>query len=302
MENYGKALITNVQGFSTEDGPGIRTTVFFKGCPLRCPWCHNPEGLLREEELVFYDVRCIDCKACLEVCEHGAPVPGGPGADKCVRCFKCVEVCPSTARQKMGKWVTVDQLLEQVLRDRVFYETSGGGVTASGGEAAVWAEFVAEFFKGLKAEGIHTALDTSGVVGGGKLEGILGHTDLLLVDLKIMDPGRHKEVIGVPLEPILEHIREMDEHGIPIIFRVPIIPGYTDDVTNLDAIAGFIAGIEHLERVELLAFHQLGEAKYRQLGKTYVLSDLASPSDDAMLEAKRVFEKAGLPVIIGGKE
>ena len=296
------ALITNVQRFSTEDGPGIRTTVFFKGCPLSCPWCHNPEGLLSQRELVFYESRCIGCKECVKVCKHGALIPGGVGSDQCELCFQCVEACPSTARQVMGEEVTVETLVERVLRDRVFYEKSNGGVTASGGEAMIWAEFMAEFFRRLRQEKIHTALDTSAVIGGEKLARVLEATDLVLLDLKIMDPERHRQAIGALLPPILEHIREIAATNLPIILRVPIVPGFTDAPDNLRAIAELARTLKALIQVELLPFHQLGRPKYRQLGKTYTLTDLGTLSDEAMLEAKRVFTAAGLKAIIGGKE
>ena len=302
MNNLLTAVITNVQRFSTEDGPGIRTTVFFKGCPLHCPWCHNPEGLLSKRELVFFESRCIGCKECLKVCKHGALIPGGISSDQCELCFQCVEACPSTARQIMGEEVTVETLYERVLRDQVFYEKSGGGVTASGGEAMVWAEFLAEFFRRLKQAGVHAALDTSAVIGGEKLSRVLESTDLVLLDLKIMDPERHRQVLGVPLPPILEHIREIDRLGLPIILRVPVIPGYTDHPDNLRAIAEFSLSLKALLQVELLPFHQLGRPKYRQLGKPYALGDLTMLSEEAMLEAKRIFTAAGLKAIIGGKE
>ncbi|HUT52619.1 MAG TPA: glycyl-radical enzyme activating protein [bacterium] len=297
-----RALVTNIQGFSTEDGPGIRTTVFFKGCPLACPWCHNPEGLAAKEELIFYAEKCIGCKECVKVCGHGAPVPGGPRFEECERCFKCVEACPATARRKMGEWYSVERLAAQVLRDRVYYETSGGGVTASGGEAMIWAEFLAGFFKRLKAEGIHTALDTSGVVGGERLKAVLEHTDLALVDLKIMDPERHRAVIGVELSPILAHIREIDDSGTAMLIRVPVVPGYTDDPANISAMAEFARTLEHLQLIDLLPYHRMAEPKYRHLGKKYSVPDLKPPSAEAMESIKQVFTAAGIKAVIAGKD
>jgi pyruvate formate lyase activating enzyme len=297
-----RALVTNVQGFSTEDGPGIRTTVFFKGCPLRCPWCHNPEGLHPRPELIFYQRRCIGCKECKKVCPHGAPIPGGPKAELCEGCFKCVQACPAAARETMGKWYGVDELTALVLRDRVYYETSGGGVTASGGEAMLWPEFIAEFFRRLKQEGIPTALDTSGVVGGDKLRAVLAHTDLALVDLKIMDPVRHQRIIGVELAPILEHIHEIDESGTRIFIRVPLIPGYTDDGPNLRAIAGFVGSLRHCELVDLLPYHRMATAKYQQLGLPYPLAQLTAPTEEMMDAAQRAFTAAGIKAIIAGRD
>jgi pyruvate formate lyase activating enzyme len=298
----GQALVTNIQGFSTEDGPGIRTTVFFKGCPLRCPWCHNPEGLLPRLELIFYERRCIGCKECVKVCQQGAPVPGGPGGESCERCFRCVEACPAAAREIMGKWFTVEDLVKLSLRDRVYYETSGGGVTASGGEAMVWPEFVAEFFRRLQAEGVHTALDTSAVIGGDKLQAVLAHTDLALVDLKIMEPQRHKEVVGVELPAILDHIREIDASGRPIVIRVPIVPGFTDDAPNLEAIADFCRTLQHLEIIDLLPYHRMALAKYQQLGRPYPLAGLKPPAAGAMEEARTLFARHGLRAVIAGRE
>ncbi len=300
--NIKKALVTNIQGFSTEDGPGIRTTVFFKGCPLTCPWCHNPEGLAQKPELVFYEGKCIGCKACADVCDNGAPVPGIKQFDNCVSCFKCVEECPSTARQQIGKWYLVNELLEEVLKDKVYYETSSGGVTASGGEAMIWPEFLQEFFKRLQAENVHTALDTSAVIGGDKLRAVLAYTDLALVDLKIMDEKRHKELIGVELKGILRHILEIDELGKDIIVRVPIVPGYTDHADNLSKMADFASKLECLHSLELLPYHRLAQAKYKQLGFENPMGDTKTPTDEIMESAKKIFEKAGIKTIIAGQD
>ncbi|MFO8056613.1 MAG: glycyl-radical enzyme activating protein [bacterium] len=297
-----RALITNVQGFSTEDGPGIRTTVFFKGCPLRCPWCHNPEGLIKKPELIFYEDRCIACGECARVCPVGAPVPGGPGSDKCELCFKCVEVCPVAARQKMGEWYTVDELTREVLRDRVYYETSGGGVTASGGEAMIWPRFLAEFFQSLREEKVHTALDTSGTGSAEDLDAVLKYTDLALLDLKIIDPQRHKEVIGVELPPLLENMRRVDDSGTPVIFRVPLVKGFTDGAENLERMAEFMKSFRMLEKIELLPYHRMAEPKYRQLGRTYTLHDLSPPAEQEMEDAASVFREQGIETLIAGKE
>jgi pyruvate formate lyase activating enzyme len=196
----------------------------------------------------------------------------------------------------------VEALLAKVLRDRVYYETSGGGVTASGGEAMVWADFIARFFASLRAEKIPTALDTSGVVGGPALDRVLANTDLVLIDLKIMDEAKHREIIGAPLPPILEHIRQVDRAGLPIIFRVPVVPGYTDGADNLAAMAAFVGSLTRPAKVELLPYHRMGEAKYRHLGRSYSLSELRPPSAESMHEARDVFTRAGIQAQVAGED
>jgi pyruvate formate lyase activating enzyme len=213
-----------------------------------------------------------------------------------------VDACPAAARETMGRWCEVEELVELVLKDRVYYETSGGGVTASGGEAMLWPEFLAEFFSRLRQENIPTALDTSAVIGGDKLRAVLAFTDLALVDLKIMDPARHKQIIGVELAPILDHIREIDDSGAPIVIRVPIVPGYTDDQPNLQAAANFARSLEHLQFIDLLPYHRMASAKYRQLGLPYPLDQIKPPSPEIMDRAARLFAAAGIKAVIAGQD
>jgi pyruvate formate lyase activating enzyme len=292
MENL-TAVISNVQRFSTEDGPGIRTTVFFKGCPLKCPWCHNPEGLSAKFQLAFHPTRCISCGECKTICEIGAPLPGAD--PRCKVCGVCVSACPTGAREIIGRKVTVEALVDEVSRDIPFYG-SDGGVTASGGEAAMQAEFVTEFFKQCRAKGIHTALDTSGAVSASKLKSILEHTDLVLFDLKIMDPTRHQETVGFPLPQIQENLRTVSHSGKPFWIRFPIVHGSTDDKENILAICNLLKNLPGLERVDLLPFHQLGRHKYIEMGMAYTLSEL-KPSEPEKIESiRRMFTDAGIPV------
>ncbi len=237
-------VVFNVQRYSTEDGPGIRTTVFLKGCPMRCPWCHNPEGLDRRPQLVWYEVRCIGARDCLRVCPRHALTltPEGMVIDReaCDACGLCEEACPAAALEVIGRVRRVEEVVEEVLRDSVFYEKSGGGVTLSGGEPALQAEFSRALMESLKAEGIHLALDTCGGVTWKKLEPLVRLADLVLYDLKVMDPGAHLQYTGIPLDLVLENARRVAGTGKPMWVRTPVIPGYTDVEENIRRIARFI--------------------------------------------------------------
>ncbi len=266
----------NVQQFSVEDGPGIRTTVFMKGCPLRCAWCHNPEGLSAVPELVWYDVRCIGARHCLQACPEHALALTAEGLridrQKCSVCGACVEACPAGALEVIGKSWSVDELLGQLLKDEVFYDTSDGGVTFSGGEPMQQVDFLSQVLPRCKAAGLHVALDTCGAVAWERFERILPWVDLVLLDLKIMDARRHRAATGVSNDLIVENARRLAARGMPMWIRTPVIPGYTEDAENIRAIGRFIReSLPTVQRWDLLAYTNLGRPKYHRLDRAYAL-------------------------------
>lgn len=280
-------LTFNVQRFSTEDGPGIRTTVFFKGCPLRCVWCHNPEGISPHPELVWYDTRCIGARDCLTACPEQALelTPQGMQIDRerCTACGACAEVCPAAALEVIGQEWTPEALFAEVQKDTVFYDTSGGGVTFSGGEPMGQADFVAELARLCHDAGIHVALDTCGAVAWERYERVLPWVDLVLYDLKILDADRHRSATGVANGLILENARRIATMGKPMWIRTPIIPNYTADEENITAIREFIATqLPTVERWDLLAYTNLGQPKYHRLDRRYMLEGVPLLTRDEM--------------------
>jgi len=270
-------VIFSIQRFSTEDGPGLRTTVFCKGCPLRCPWCHNPEGLSPRPHAVWTHLRCTGCRECLGLCPNGALSDDGHGIvvdpGRCRACGACVAHCPGGALEILGRTVTAADLARELLDDAPFFRHSGGGVTVSGGEPLLQPAFVSALAERLHQSGVEVALDTSGYAPLSVFQRVAERCDLVLLDLKIMDAGRHREVCGVDPRPIWENARWLGSTGQRVWVRVPLIPGYTDDEANLDAIGDFIEqALPRVERIDLLAYNPLCEADWRRLRLPYPLA------------------------------
>jgi glycyl-radical enzyme activating protein len=294
----------DIQRFSVHDGPGIRSTLFLKGCPLRCVWCQNPEGLEGAIRLWHFANLCERCGTCVESCPKKALSLGPEGVDidhaACDLCGKCIEACPRNALAFDGRDLTVDEAVAQLAADRVFYDRSGGGVTFSGGDPLLQADFVAAVATRLKALGIHTAIETSLFAGWEKIEPLLPIVDLFIVDLKLADPARHAELTGQDNATILANVRRLAAAlagSGRLLFRVPLIPGITVDPGNLAAVAGLAAAIAPSVPVELMNFNPLAGAKYRRMGKEHSLAgQTAAFTDQEMAAFRSVFSQQGLSV------
>lgn len=262
--------ITDIQRFSVHDGPGIRTTVFLKGCNLRCGWCHNPETILPGPQLQVYPDRCIGCGACVAACPRGChtAIDRRKQFDRrlCTACGTCARTCYAEALKLIGRRATAQEVLAEVLEDRAFYVNSGGGVTLSGGEPLCQREFAIEILKLCKAAGVHTAIETNLAWPWDHVEPVLSHLDLLMADIKTMDAALHADWTGQSNERTLDNIRRLAGRDLPLIVRTPVIPGVNDTEKEIGAIADFIADLPNLRYYELLPYHPLGLGKYESLG------------------------------------
>ena len=279
--------ILNVQRFCTDDGPGIRTTVFLKGCPLRCIWCHNPESQLRRPELMYDLKKCVACGRCAAVCPqkcHSFDEKHSFMRALCIGCGACAEVCPVGALQLYGKSITTDEAYAEIQRDKVFYEASGGGVTVSGGEPLFQPEFTTELLRKCRENGIRTAIETSGFADEKALLTVLEYCDFILFDVKETDEERHKRYTGVPLQPILRNLRIVDEKGIPFIIRAPIIPTLNDRASHFKALKAMRASIRSCRGIQIMPYHKIGSYKYDLLNRSYGCDHISEPGRE-MIEA-----------------
>jgi pyruvate formate lyase activating enzyme len=296
-----KGLVFDIKHFAVHDGPGIRTTVFLKGCPLRCFWCHNPESQKPHQEIMYYENLCIRCKECIKVCPEDAQtteVDQKIRRELCKRCGTCVEACYAGALKMVGKYRSIEEVVKELEKDEIFYKNSGGGITISGGEPTMYPRFTLGLLKRCKESGYHTTLDTCGYVKWENLEQILRYVDLVLYDLKHMNSEKHREQTGVPNELIHENLKRMDEIDQTYIIRVPLIPECNDSKEDIEDMARFLSMLKNIKYIELLPYHQFGISKYGQLGIEYRLKDLRPLTPEHLDQIGKKMRRHGLNVVI----
>ena len=298
-------FIFDIKRYAINDGPGIRIVIFLKGCNLNCTWCHNPESISGETERMYAPAKCIQCRTCVMVCPEKAITLTPEGiitdAELCKMCGKCAEVCPTKAIEISGHPMSVAEIMNEIEKERVFFDQSGGGVTFSGGEPLLQSQFLIGLLDECGKRGIHRAVDTAGLVHTEIILEVAKRTDLFLYDLKMMDSEKHRQWVGVPNEKILENLRAVAATGVKITIRIPLIGGVNDDVENMTATAHFISELSgEKKEVNLLPYHKVAQTKYQKLGRPEEFQLLEEPTKEAQTRAVSIFKQLGLEASIGG--
>jgi pyruvate formate lyase activating enzyme len=300
-----RGVVFNIQRFSIHDGPGIRTTVFLKGCPLRCGWCSNPESMRPYPEIITRDVKCIGCGKCIDACSQQAISVVEDTRiihwEKCNYCMQCTEACPSRAIEAVGRTMTVAEVMDTVERDAGYYQRSGGGMTLSGGESLVQWQFALELLRKAKRSGFHTAIDTTGYADWDILDEILNFTDLVLYDVKHTNSAKHREATGLPNERILDNLRKtVAKPGPRVWVRHPVIPRFSDSEEEMEDLCKLVLTLEpSVEKISLLPCHDFGESKYAATGRRYPRKGIPAISDERIGELKTLVESHGIRVDVG---
>lgn len=296
-----KAILMDIKRFAVHDGPGLRTTLFLKGCSLKCIWCHNPEGICRETQMAYYAHKCIGCGECVKVCPTGAHQISEAGhtfdREKCIFCGKCVDVCLGDALTLFGREINVDEAYEIATEDALFYRDNGG-VTISGGEPLLYPDFIRALFTKLKADSIHTAVDTCGNVPWDRFEKVLPVTDLFLYDIKHIDPDAHKKLTGAENYHISENLKKLSDVGAKIEIRMPLVPKANDDEKTLRGIGDFLQKL-NITKMKVLPYHSMARSKYAALGMSDTMPLVDSPTDEDLQKAVELFRNYGVPAVSG---
>ena len=295
-------LVLSISRMTIHNGPGLRTVIYLKGCPLRCLWCSTPESQKTGREVAVYPNKCIRCDECISMCPLDAITVTDEtvSIDRsvCNNCGRCVEVCYSEAIQLLGQSWTIKELVDEVTKDSAFYKRSGGGVVISGGEPLLNPDFITKLLRGLKKERINIGIDTCGYIPWVNIEKTLSYVDFFLWDIKHMDAQRHRELTGVSNELILSNARAVSENNIPLYIRIPVIPGYNDSEENIRAICEFSQDLSSVAEIHLVPLHHLGKGRYESLGRSYPISDIPLIPDNVLNNLKTLVESYGFKCII----